>query len=73
MHDALGRRAHQFRLGSQEGRLRSGLVAGGQRFLDLADIGPDARAAVLVHRGAPCDLARSLLGRRAASGFSRRV
>jgi len=60
--DALGGGAVDFRLGSLEGREGNGVVAGGDRFFNLADEGADAAAARLVDRGAGSDLAGRLLG-----------
>ena len=63
MEDALLGTAHQLGLGSLECRSGFGLVAGGNRLLDLADEGPHAADAVLVDLGAAGGDAGGLLRR----------
>ena len=58
----LGDGAHQLGLGLDEGGLRGARVAPGDRFLELAQEGADARAARLVDFGPGGDLADRLLG-----------
>ena len=62
--DALLGRAHENRLGGAQGAGGSGLVAGGQRLLDLAHVALSAaRASGLVDLGALDHLASGFLGR----------
>ncbi len=64
MGDALGHAAHDLRLRDLERLGGHREVAGGDRLLDLADEGADARAARAVDSGAALGLARALLGGR---------
>src|ERR1019366_3877054 len=61
VHDALADRPHQFRLSFDEGLAGGDSVAAGDGFLELAQIGPHARAARLVDFGSARDLADRFL------------
>src|SRR5665213_1276202 len=63
-NDALGSRAHQLRLRRLEGGGSGGLVARGDRLVDLAHVRAYPAHAVAVGHGAARDLARCLLGGR---------
>ena len=71
VNDAPLRRTHQHRLGVGQCKLGGRLVARGDRFLDLAHVGLEARGADFVHLGSPMHLPRGF-GGSSMGGCSRR-
>lgn len=63
VNDVLLRCANDHRLGFGHGRERARLVAGSNRFLDLAHCAPQTRTPRPIDGGSPCALPCSLLGR----------
>src|ERR1700677_182463 len=60
--NALAHGAHQLRLSVRERRFRRPQIADGEGFLELADVGANARPARLVHLGTTSDFADRFLG-----------